>query len=204
MIEVERKCALTPEGVSTLQKYLQEMTPQGVTQQTDSYYDTPNWDLLHQAVFVRVRNAQTLQIKFDEEGSDKQHIACIERVFSLAGALPEDAHQLMQRFLPPWRSTSTFAEAVRVNALIELARIVKTRSTYTDGNMLVMLDHVEGLGDFVEVEIQCEEHEDTSEARARLEAFIAPLGAQPLTAGYTELWLRHHRPEAYQAGQYHL
>ncbi|MEO6890608.1 MAG: CYTH domain-containing protein [Ktedonobacteraceae bacterium] len=204
MIEVEKTCVLSAESRDRLHEKLRGMTHQGVVQQTDSYYDTPAWDLLRQAVFVRVRNMSTLQIKFDEEGSDKHHVECVERAFSVEGPLPEEAHALLQRFLPYWRPAASFSEAVAVNHLEEFVCLHKTRFIYTDDTLIVALDHVEGLGDFVEVEIQCEEGQDTSQARVILEAFVSTLNAEPLKAGYTELWLRQHQPEVYQCGQYHL
>ena len=203
MIEVEITCSLLPESLSRLHKKLRKMTPQGVIQQVDTYYDTATWDLLRQAVFVRVRNHTTLQVKFDEEGSDKRHIECVERAFSLDSPLSQEAHDLLRRFLPSWRVAATFPEAVTENSLVPLAHLHKTRSTFSDGRMIVALDHVEGLGNFVEVEIQCEEGEDTSQARTELERFIHDLPAVPLKAGYTELWLQQHNPSAYQCGQYH-
>ncbi len=54
------------------------------------------------------------------------------------------------------------------------------------------------------MEIQCEEGQDTSQARKTLGAFVSALKVEPLKAGDTELWLRQQHPEAYQCGQYHL
>lgn len=71
-------------------------------------------------------------------------------------------------------------------------------------DMLLCVDHVEGLGDFLEVEIQCEEETDTSQALSRLQYFIADLALQPLPVGYVELWLRLHHPQIYQQGKYQL
>jgi len=202
--EVELTCPLTPEGLSRLREKLQGAVPQGVTQQIDIYYDTATWGLLQQAVFVRVRNNAKLQVKFDEEGSDKLHIECIERAFSLECPLPQEAHDLLLRFLPTWQAAATFSEAVTKNRLVELAHLHKTRDMYLDGRLIIALDHIEGLGEFVEVEIQCEEGEDTGQARVMLERFVHDIQATPLKAGYTELWLQRHNPAAYQCGQYHL
>jgi adenylate cyclase class 2 len=202
--EVEITCALSPESQRLLHEKLSAMTRLATTQQLDTYYDTANWDLLRQAVFVRVRNSTTLQVKFDEEGSDKQHIECVERAFSVLVPLPETAHELLRRFLPQWVAVPTFEEAVAANHLNVLVRLKKTRTLYSDGELIVALDHVEGLGDFVEVEIVCEEGEETSRARATLTTFAHEIAAVPLQAGYTELWLEKHNPDAYRAGQYHL
>src|SRR5258707_12343169 len=73
-----------------------------------------------------------------------------------------------------------------------------------DGAVHLSIDHVEGLGDFLEVEMQCEEDADTSEALALLHKFIAGLDLQHIKVGYVELWLRIHNPQAYQLGKYRL
>jgi adenylate cyclase class IV len=65
-------------------------------------------------------------------------------------------------------------------------------------------DHVEGLGDFLEVETRCEEEADTGEAQTRLQTFVSDLQVRHINVGYVELWLAKHNPAAYQAGKYHF
>ncbi len=111
---------------------------------------------------------------------------------------------LFTRFLPHWSASSNFSEAITKNNLAELAHINNTREVYVDGAVHLNIDHVEGLGDFLEVEMQCEEDGDTSEALALLHKFIADLDVQHIKVGYVELWLRIHNPQAYQLGKYRL
>jgi len=66
------------------------------------------------------------------------------------------------------------------------------------------IDHVAGLGDYLEVELPCEEGADTSEALAKLRSFVTELGTQPVNIGYVEMWLRVHNPLVYQLGKYRL
>ena len=205
MIEVELKCQLFPELLAKLQERLQHMTFDGTVHIVDRYYDTPRFDLLQQAVFVRVRNNQRLEFKFNEQG-ETAHRQSTERVFSLFPdpGTCEKMNALFTRFLPHWFASSNFSEAVTKNHLTELAYINNTRGVYLDGAMHLGIDHVEGLGDFLEVEMQCEEDADTSEALALLHKFIADLDVEPIKVGYVELWLRLHNPQAYQLGKYRL
>ena len=205
MIEVELKCALFPQLLPKLRERLQHMMFDGIVHNVDRYYDTPRFDLLQQAVFVRVRNEHRLEFKFNEK-SEKAHRQSTEHVFSL---LPdpnarEKMNALFTRFLPNWSASSNFSEAVTKNNLTELACINNTREVYVDDRLHLSIDHVEGLGDFLEVEMQCEEDGDTSEALALLHKFIADLDLQHISVGYVELWLRMHNPPAYQLGKYHF
>ncbi len=204
MIEVELKCELIPEVERKLRERLGSMKFRGVLQSLDRYYDTARFDFLQQAVFVRVRNESQLQFKYNES-SDLAHVQSLERVFPL---VPESIQQveemnaLFTRFLPEWRATSTFEMARSANKLVELARIRNRREAYINDDVEVSIDHVEGLGDFLEVELQCGEDADTSKALAKLRTFISEFGAQPVNIGYVEMWLRIHKPEAYRLGKY--
>ncbi len=205
MIEVELKCELFPELLPKLRERLQHMTFDGIAHNVDRYYDTPRFDLLRQAVFVRVRNEHQLEFKFNEKG-EKAHLQSTEHVFSLFPDpnMREKMNALFTRFLPNWSASSNFSEAVTKNNLTELARINNTREVYVDEVVHLSIDHVEGLGDFLEVEMQCEEDGDTSEALALLRKFLADLDVEHIRVGYVELWLRIHNPQAYQLGKYHL
>ena len=133
------------------------MTFDGTAHNRDKYYDTPQFDLLQQAVFVRVRNDQQLEFKFNEQG-ETAHRQSTERVFSLFPdpGTGEKMNALFTRFLPQWSASSNFSEAVTKNHLTELAYINNTREVYVDGAIHLSIDHVEGLGDFLEVETQCD------------------------------------------------
>ena len=181
------------------------MTFAGTAHNVDRYYDTPRFDLLQQAVFVRVRNDHQLEFKFNEQG-ETAHRQSTERVFSLFPdpSTLEKMNALFTRFLPHWSTSSNFSEAITKNNLTELACITNTREIYVDGAIHLSIDHVEALGDFLEVEMQCEEDADTSEALALLHKFIAGLDLQHIKVGYVELWLRIHNPQAYQLGKYRL
>ena len=134
MIEVELKCELFPKLLPKLQERLQHMTFDGTAHNVDRYYDTPRFDLLQQAVFVRIRNDHQLEFKFNEQG-ETAHRQSTERVFSLFPDpnMREKMNALFTRFLPHWSASSNVSEAVTKNNLTELAYINTTREIYIDG-----------------------------------------------------------------------
>jgi len=206
VIEVELKCELFPGAQRKLRGKLQFMTFHGVVRSLDRYYDTIKFDLLQQAVFVRVRNNSQLQFKYNES-HDVAHVQSLERVFPLPqenAQQVEEMNALFTRFLPSWHAEPDFEVARVSNGLVELAYIGNTREVYTSDDMQISVDHVEDLGDFLEVELQREEGSDTSKALAELHSFISELGVQPVEIGYVEMWLRVHNPQAYQLGRYRL
>ena len=205
MIEVELKAGLSLEAERRLRGKVQAMEFQGIVPCWDVYYDTGGLDLLQNAVFVRVRDNSQLQFKFNES-ADPAHVQSLERVFRLVPdqAQAEEMNALFARFLPFWHAAPDFETARVTNRLIELAHIRNRREVYTGNGIHLSIDHVEGLGDFLEVEVQCEERAEAEKAVAVLQAFLAELDVQPLSVGYVELWLRVHNPQAYQLGRYHL
>ena len=203
MIEVELKFAITPDSRARLETYLGTIGCARRLHNSDTYYDTPSYNLFSQAVFVRVRNRQRLEFKFNEQAAP-EHLFCTERAFSLTarrGRLAE-MNRLFAGFLPYWQPARTIGEALSENGLIELARIENSRAEYRYENLVVCVDHVEGLGDFLEIETQCEVESETPRAIERVQAFAAGLDARQVHIGYVELWLQKYLPRAYRQGKY--
>ncbi|QBD83689.1 CYTH domain-containing protein [Ktedonosporobacter rubrisoli] len=199
------KCELSSQLLEKVRQKLQGMDFTGVVHNQDIYYDTPTWELLRKAVFLRVRNNSQIEFKFNEDLS-QEHGLVNERSFPLH-ASPTDLKKinaLFARFLSTWIPVTAFQTGLKENGLKELVRIDNRRETYTDGRIVLSIDHVEGLGDFLEVETQCQDESDTSLAQAQLQAFVADLNVEHIKVGYVELWLYKHNPEAYKAGRYHL
>jgi len=205
LIEIELKCELSLQLLEKVRQKIQGMEFRGTVYNHDIYYDTPAWDLLRRAVFVRVRNNQKIEFKFNEDASP-EHKQALERIFPLQTS-PSDLdrlNSLFAYFLPTWIPATSFEDAITKNKLIQLVSVNNTREVYTDGQIDLSIDHVKGLGDFLEIETQCEEDADTTQSQALLQAFVADLHVQHIKVGYVELWLYKHNLKAYQAGRYHM
>lgn len=205
VIEAELKCRLTPDVRRKLDGYLETMPRRGDVHNLDIYYDTASWELLRRAVFVRIRNQARLEFKFNEQ-AEQRHVHCTERAFPLtaSGVAIEQMNGLFASFLPAWHAAADVEAAITDNHLIELARIDNRREVYTDGLLEVSIDAVEGLGDFLEMEICCSEVQEVEKALARLQRLAHDLQAEHIQVGYVELWLHEHNLAAYHAGRYHL
>lgn len=205
MIEVELKCDLSSALWPRLREKLRATEFRERVINHDVYYDTRSFDLLRQAVFVRVRNHRQLQFKFNAE-QDTAHTHCIERTFSLPldQASTEEANSLFARFLPEWITGFRFEKAAEKNGLTELAFIENAREVYSMNNMYISIDHVTELGDFLEIEIRGEKDGDTGEALSKLKTFASDINLEPVHLGYVEMWLRKHNYLAYQQGRYRL
>ncbi|MDQ2884995.1 MAG: CYTH domain-containing protein [Chloroflexota bacterium] len=203
MIEVELKYEVPHESQRRVQEYLQQRSFRGVVENRDTYYDTSTFALLQQAVFVRVRNHTQLQFKFNER-ADKAHAQSHEYVFPMMPDATEaqQINALFRRFLPHWQTVSDVEQAISINDLLELARIENTREQYVDDEMSISFDHVAGLGDFLELEIQGDDDMNTQQALTRLYAIASRLQLPPMRIGYVELWLRRYNMHAYQLGKY--
>lgn len=208
MQEIEQTCEMTPAVRERLQAFLVGREPDTIVVNDDRYYDTSEAHLYAQAVFVRVRtngSRRTLQFKFDEPGSDKQHISCTERAFTLTTEpLSEGVQTIFTHFLPTWQPAFSWDEVCTRNHLEELTRIRNIRHLYHLEHLTLCLDHVQDVGEFIEVEIMCNDGADTQEARTRVRHFVETIGGTPLPAGYVELALQRSKPEIYARGQYHL
>lgn len=205
MIEIELKCELSPQLLDRVREKTRDMTFNGIVHNQDIYYDTPVWDLLRRGVFVRVRNDKRVEFKFNE-GLTPEHGQVHERVFPLT-ADPVQAkkiHTLFASFLPTWTPAASFVETIQQNGLVELVTIDNTRESFVSADFALSIDHVAGLGNFLEVETHCEEGADTDQAQARLQAFVTDLHVRHIKVGYVELWLYKYNPAAYSAGKYHL
>lgn len=205
LVEAELKCRLTTEVQYKLHERLQAMQLKGTVRNLDSYYDTPTWNLLRRAVFVRIRNQQRLEFKFNEQ-AEQRHVQCTERTFPLEtdGERREQMNELFATFLPGWHHALDVTTAIARNGLIELAQIDNQRTIYTYGPLEVCIDSVAGLGDFLELEIRCSPGPAADDALATLQTLATDLNAKHIPVGYVELWLREHNPAAYRVGKYHL
>ncbi|HLJ36474.1 MAG TPA: CYTH domain-containing protein [Ktedonobacteraceae bacterium] len=203
MIEVELKFKLPADSLPALEEYLATIGTARHLQNADTYYDTSTFDLLRQAVFVRVRNQQRLEFKFNAQAAPA-HIHCTERVFSLTPEprQAEEMNHLFSGFLPHWQGENTVHTALHQNGLIELAHIENRRAEYTCGNLTLCLDQVDSLGIFLEIETLCEEGGELALAVSRVQAFAADIKAQQVHIGYVELWLQKYHPYAYRKGKY--
>ncbi len=211
MIEVELKFALPSDLRAPLQARLdampslQRLAP---IENVDTYYDTSDFSCLQQAVFLRIRDRNRLEIKYHEQ-ADPDHTYAMERAFPLKPETPEiqELNSLCSRFIPGWQNASTVEAALVINSLTAYVHIEKRRTRYTNERFNLCLDEVVELGDFFEVEMLCPDETGIEQAQAQVHAFVTDLALPTLSSvriGYVELWLRSHLPHVYRLGKYQM
>jgi len=209
MIEIEMKFAVSAGEVALLQNKILALPfvrPFEPVTNDDVYYDTANFDCFRQAVFVRIRNHQHLEVKFHDH-TDPMHEHASERVFPLDAdaSLMWGMNSLLARFLPRWQEAQTIEQGIALNGLTKFVQIQNHRTRYRYQDVTLCIDRVEGLGDFFEIEILCTKEIDIALSIDKLQAFVAFLAFSHLNLvkiGYVELWLKLHCPQVYLLGKY--
>ncbi len=142
MIEHEKKFRVT--NVSSLVKEIRKLGFKGggTTNQKDTYYSRPDIDFMITKECLRIRtNAENLhEITYKPPTTKdmKESNAIWKREINIH----LDSKDL--------RSASELLFAIGCK---ELCVVNKKRSVYKKGNITLAIDHIEGLGDFIEVEI---------------------------------------------------
>jgi adenylate cyclase class IV len=178
----------------------------------DVYLDTAGADLFKRGIFVRIRNGNKFDIKFNKEDIGKsldeniEHTHCDEVsqrlplaqdsmiainetlvILGLHSMITPDVEDLMQR-----------------NNLVESITVDKHRVSYKDGEFHIDIDAVKGLGDYLEIEKMTDELEDRSKVLNAMRRRLDGLKLKHVDVGYNELYWRKHDFDLYLQGKYLL
>lgn len=173
----------------------------------DIYYDTKNYDLLRNGNFLRIRNQQKIDFKLST--NDFTHLYCKETRFSF---IPFPSKKIEEVFhnLNLDISCSSYEEFKE--KLPVLAPIIKERRTYKISDSITMvLDEIDALGYFLEIEYDVEQDSITEEEGKKYEEILRNIlkenhlltdDDKKVTIGYVELYLKENNIDAYHLGLY--
>ncbi len=175
----------------------------------DIYYDNSGNDLFKKGIFIRVRNKDTLDFKFNmrdiqSERFSEEYTHCNEHSFDIpiqAEKIPA-LHELLDLLRLDKEGVNSFDSFLAQNNLSQSITVDKTRDTYTKDTVNVCVDHVKGLGDFVEIEILVDDESETKAAQEKILSLF-PGNKKPVTTGYVALTWKQKDFETYKAGKYH-
>lgn len=162
----------------------------------DQYLDTPGRDLFRNGVFVRIRNGTTLTVKHSPSSEGSSHVRSTE--YSYPYPLSVDSSRRLTETLRRLTEPSTPPCSVLTEELVPFVRIIKERKNVSRPGLTLSLDHVDGLGYYIEVE---------AANSSGVEWIVDQLDAGHLVnlpIGYVELWLRKHDFSLYQQGRFVL
>lgn len=152
MIEIELKYELK-------NKFNVDLKPDKVKNVEDIYYDTKDYELLKNGNFLRVRNGK--QIDFKINANDNTHLYCKETNFPYSNGSIEGIENVIKN-LGINISFSTIDELFK--NLNILAPLHKKRYIYNlEEKVVMVIDDVENLGTFLEIEYDYENDEITKE-----------------------------------------
>jgi adenylate cyclase, class 2 len=174
----------------------------------DIYFDTLNADLIERGIYVRLRNNQKIDIKFNRACLDDPTLELQPYCEEYSFILPFSSEQL------PLLNTintdlklkhaSSFEEYKTVNNLIDHRTVDKTRTTYSIEDFVISIDEVKGLGKFLEIELMDNKTDALDAVTKRMKEILSSLELKPLKTGYDSLMLRKQNFQQYLRGRFVL
>ncbi len=200
MIEIELKYELKNKIECNLK-------PDKEKEVEDIYYDTEDYQLLKNGNFLRIRNKAQLDFKIN--ANDMSHLYCKETNFSYDDANVSEIKELLQKLGIDVSFTSLDELFKKLKIL---APIKKKRYTYKlEEKVVMVIDEVENLGTFLEIEYDYENDEITKEQGEYYKNYLKDIlkkynllngDTREVRIGYVELYLKKHNKEAYDLGIY--
>lgn len=177
----------------------------------DVYLDTKQADLFKRGIFIRVRNQQKLDFKFnaahfEHHGRNNVHDHCDEYSFTLP---------LTKNMVPKINQVCRLLDLQEIkmpeikdlkekNQLMDSMVIDKKRQVYRDELFEYSFDQVKGLGTYLEIENLDPKVESVEKMTRLMLARLESLKLKHVNVGYNELFWRKHDPVIYRQGLYLL
>ena len=174
----------------------------------DIYYDTEDYKLLIGGNFLRVRNDESVDFKLNV--GDNSHLYCKETNFEKEKFSEYKQIEEIFNSIGVQYSSSyiTFEEFLDVNKLSKLAVVDKFRVVYKVDELEICYDEVEGLGKFIELEMDFDENADVDFEVLKEVIFnkfkeVATISDFSfVNIGYVELYLKQYNKKAYELGKF--
>lgn len=164
MIEVEVK-AHAP-NLNEIEEKIVEIgaSREGEEYQEDLYFNAPHRDFAQTDEALRIR-------KIKKENSEETYI-------TYKGAKMDNVSKTRKEIEVAVENPSKVADILQNLSFRPVATVRKNRIIYTLGELIITLDKVHGVGDFVEIEKETAEGEDTKEALNEIFATYSKIGIE--------------------------
>jgi adenylate cyclase class 2 len=131
--------------------------------ETDTYYTSGFHDMMQRDEALRIRTIEDL------------HTGNVYAVLTYKGAKQDKVSMTRTEYETEIADAETGKKILEGIGFDPVQQVTKVRTTYVRGDMNVCVDRVEGLGDFLEIEIMAEE-DGREAALARIEDMLDKLG----------------------------
>lgn len=184
-----------------IKSFLEEFDYVATIDQTDVYYDTKDKKLWNQACFLRVRDNSVIDIKYSKDSRDTSHLFCEETTFKLPlnEKTKEQFRTALLNFIPSCDEGKD--DIFEAFGLEKFVTIKKHREKYKNDKYELVIDTIEDLGKFFEIEVLDGNNEDN---KAELINFVKDKNINRIPIGYVELFLRKNDYNTYITGRYLL
>lgn len=164
MIEVEVKAHAT--NLNEIEEKIVEIGAswEGEEYQEDLYFNAPHRDFAQTDEALRIR-------KIKKENSEETYI-------TYKGAKMDKVSKTRKEIEVAVENPSKVADILQNLSFRPVATVRKNRIIYTLGELIITLDKVHGVGDFVEIEKETAEGEDTKEALNEIFATYSKIGIE--------------------------
>ena len=208
MIEIELRFEVLDKASLTF--FSEDLEHLSTQRSIDEYYDTSPITLTKRGIYLRIRNQQTLDIKFNRECLANPDLPlqayCEEHSFQLPLQETDLAsfNQLMIELdlLPITAHNSTLF--MNKNNFILHRTVDKMRASYKKGDYTITIDEVAHLGTFLEIEYMAENTNFVDMIKEEMMQHLMPLSLKPLKTGYDTLILRKQNFEEYLQSRFVL
>lgn len=200
MIELELKYELNKRININLE-------PASIKIVEDIYYDTKDYELLKKGNFLRVRNNKSLDFKLNV--NNLEHLYCKETNYELK----DDNISKINEVIKDLNINIHLNDVKDISSKFDvLAHLKKKRYSYKlEENVIMVIDEVENLGNFLEIEYDIDKDAITNEEKEYYKKYLTELlkkhsilldDMKYVSIGYVELYLKKHNPKAYHLGIY--
>lgn len=206
-LEIEKKYQIEEVPHDFLQTHFQFVHEKRVL---DRYFDTPSGDWYQKGIFIRIRNDKSLDIKFNpdhlRQTNVTDYISCHEYNFSepFGEREVENLKVLEKHIGINIFGVLNFESFLEKNQLELLLEIDKVRTTYENGTFTIVIDDIQNLGRFLEVEYAGPSDVSTDRVVKQIDELMVDVPAKLLTSGSFEMCLRQANFDLYSKGKYLL
>ncbi len=199
MIELELKYKINKKPSINLEGISSDVT--------DIYYDTKDYTLLRKGNFLRLRNSKSIDFKLS--ANDLTHLYCNETNYSVDNFDSKTINKVLNNI---GVDINVASSEELFNTLTVLAPIKKHRTSYNlEENVVMVIDEVEDLGIFLEIEYDIDKDSITKEESDKYKEYLINIlrennyitdDDEQVNIGYVELYLKKYNVEAYNLGLY--
>jgi adenylate cyclase class 2 len=189
VIEVERKRALDDAAALTARLATAGYRQAGTSTEVDTYYSRPDIDFMATVECLRVRQRDDFaEITYKPASTAASH--------SATGVIAKPETNVVLAGPPHAATANTLLDVL---GMVALCRVEKARTTFQHpgrAEVLVVIDHIAGVGAFVETEVMAADPVAAATLLGEIEQQLDLTGCPVVNLPYRDLVMQHDKARA--------